>query len=1124
MRALRNTGVGRRTAADRGGFRRLLFALTLLLFLCPLQAADPEQQEVRLGVLSFRSLEHTAAQWGPLADELSRRIPGYRFRVVPLFYPELDQAVARHELDLVLTNPEHYVLLRSRHGLAAQATLMAMAGEFPTSQFGGVILVRADRADIATLRDLTGKRVASPSEQSLGGYLMQRWALLQEGVDITRDLRSLTFTGMPHDNVVREVLANHADAGFVRTGVLESMLAEGKIGPGQLRVLKPLSTPDFPQMLSTDLYPEWPLSAASGVPGWFTKQVVQALFELDANSEAARAGKFFGFVPAGDYSRIEAIMVRLRVHPDFQLSLKQVFERYPHWLLAGLLVLLVAVVALMVMRRVNRRLRAALAEAERLGMRDSLLESLGEGVVGTDTRGRIIFINATALTSLGLSREEALGQDLHRIVHRDPDGQAHSVEECPIHVGLEGGRAYSGEDGYQRSNGERFPVRVNARPIIDAQGRSSGMVVAFQDITAEKRVLDELARHRHQLEALVERRTEELASATSAAEAANRAKSLFLANMSHEIRTPMNAIVGLTHLLRRDVRDAGHLDRLAKIADAAQHLLGVINDILDFSKIEAGKVTLEITPFVLQSVLSGVCDLIEDKAREKGLALRQEIDPALAGTLRGDPTRIAQVLLNYLSNAVKFTEHGRIVLRARLTGVEAGVLLLRFEVEDTGIGIAPERLPHLFECFEQADASTTRKHGGTGLGLAISLRLAELMGGGVGAESTPGQGSIFWFTTRLERGEARARPLDEAKPLPDMQRGRPLAGHRVLLVEDNLINQEVALDLLRDLGIHAEVAADGREALERASRSDYELILMDVHMPIMDGIAATAAIRRLPAHAGTPILAMTASVFKEDQDLYLKSGMNGLVAKPIDPEALHATLARWLPEREGVEETALPTTIATATSATSATSLAGIEGLDTAVGLARVRGKVSIYVRLLRKFAESHQDDMHQLREQVLSGDLDAALRTIHTLKGLAATLGAMPLREDAAMLEEALLEGGGGTEVLALTRVLEARLRALTAALLARLPEPRAEHSDAPWDEASSVAAVVRLRALLDKDDIGASAALEAAEPCLARRLDAATLLRLRRQVEAYDFHLARETQSDVLLDEWSRPRGEGI
>ena len=846
----------------------LLCLLALFMLTASVRAQQPIVQDVRLGVLSFRSLEHTRTQWTPLAEYLNNRVPGYRFQIVPLFYPDLDKAVAQNKLDLVLTNPEHYVLLRSRHGLAAQVTLMPLANGFPVNQFGGVILVRADRNDLNAFEDLKGKRLASPSQQSLGGYLMQRWALMQSGVDITRDMASIHFTGMPHDKVVFEVLAGKADAGFVRTGVLEALIREGKIRRDQIRILRQPETPGFPHLLSTDLYPEWPLSAARSVPGWFSKEVMHALFEIDPNSAEAKAGQFYGFAPAGDYSQIENIMLKMRLHPDHQLSLALVIERYAHWLTAGLAVLLVAAIALTVMRRVNRRLRAALAEAERLALRDVLLESLGEGVIGVDLLGHVTFINAAALASLGLTREEALGSDLHaRTHHHHADGRPRFRTECPVFEALHSGRSYSGEEWYFHKNGEGFPVRLDIRPIVDATSRIQGAVTVFQDITEEKRTQAELLSHRLHLEDLVARRTAELANAMTIAETANQAKSAFLANMSHEIRTPMNAIVGLTHLLRREVTQPEQQVRLAKVADAARHLLGIINDILDFSKIEAGKLTLESTNFNLERLLSGIVNLVEDKLREKGIALRREIDPALAGVLRGDPTRLSQILLNYLSNAVKFTQHGEIVLRAHMLAEEEGVMLLRFEVEDSGIGIPADQLPRLFRSFEQADSSTTRKYGGTGLGLAISRRLAELMGGEVGAESQSGRGSLFWFTARVRRGDDAPGQTDlQTLALePTENRYAALRGRRVLLVEDNVINQEVALELLKEVGIRTDLAGDGQEALNMARASSYELILMDVHMPVMDGHTAAVAIRSLPGYTATPILAMTASVLTEEQ-------------------------------------------------------------------------------------------------------------------------------------------------------------------------------------------------------------------------------------------------------------------
>ena len=416
------------------------------------------------------------------------------------------------------------------------------------------------------------------------------------------------------------------------------------------------------------------------------------------------------------------------------------------------------------------------------------------------------------------------------------------------------------------------------------------------DISRQRRDALELGRYRHHLEELVEARTAELAEAMKAAEAASLAKSAFLANMSHEIRTPMNAIIGLTYLVRSDTHEPEQQARLEKVANAAEHLLSVINNVLDFSKIEAGKLQLTRAEFTVTQMLDGIAGMLAHRAAEKALAVQIDVDPKLARQpLMGDAQRISEVLLNFAGNAVKFTEVGFVRLSATVEQESPTSMQLRFEVRDSGIGISAEAQARLFQDFEQADSSTTRRYGGTGLGLAICRRLAELMHGRVGVESAPGLGSAFWLTLTLDKSIA---PPAIAPPAPRSNAARELLeqfrGTRVLLAEDNAVNQEVAVALLGSAGIVVDVANDGQQALTMAGEHDYALILMDVQMPVMDGLDATRAIRAQPFGHDVPILAMTANAFAEERQRCLDAGMNDHVAKPVVAEQLFATLHMWL--------------------------------------------------------------------------------------------------------------------------------------------------------------------------------------------------------------------------------------
>ncbi|MEO5363135.1 MAG: response regulator [Magnetococcus sp. DMHC-8] len=752
----------------------------------------------------------------------------------------------------------------------------------------------------------------------------------------------------------------------------------------------------------------------------------------------------------------------------------------------------------------------------------TLVQTVPDMIYQLDAQGRFTFINH-ALEKLGYSTDELLGQHFSTII------EPAETERVSFATALEQARQ-QGVPPFppklfdERRTGRRQTLGLEVRlkvknsavrlsglvearmdtpctgevssagmyssPIRDRQGHFIGTVGVLRDITERKRVEDALKETHQQLQQS-ERRAEQ----------ANRAKGEFLANVSHEIRTPMHAIIGLSQLALKTGLDDRQRDYIGKIVRSGRKLMSILNDILDFSKIEAGKIDIEQVPFNLHEVISDGVDLAALNGEEKGLEIWVNMPNSVPRQWLGDPLRLGQVLTNLLNNAIKFTEQGQVVVAVRALAWSDQTMVLEFSVRDSGIGMDAEQMDRLFQAFHQADGSITRRYGGTGLGLAISRHLVELLGGTIYVSSMVGQGSTFTFLLPMTlsepppsadlAAEVCATPvrmqqgtLSDPKAMPALDRIR---GAHVLLVDDHAINQQIACELLQQIGLRVSVVDNGLQAVQRVEQERHDLVLMDIQMPVMDGLEATRAIRRLAVGRDLPIIAMTAHAMRGDREHSLAAGMNDHVTKPIDQERLYAVLLRWIAVQPGaVAEVGVPSP-PTPRSEAAGKSLSGplsamaSAEIDRAAGLARVGGNAVLYRQILGHFWHGQQQTAADLRLAMHQGDRVTARRLVHTIHGVAASIGAGTLARVAGELEQAIQQQTEtGALVERFTRDLE-RLLAALAGVVAQptAGQPRKEQS--PLTEKEVQDLLEKMYNALDGDFQEARRCLEALTPSLA-------------------------------------------
>ncbi|HIJ32779.1 MAG TPA: PhnD/SsuA/transferrin family substrate-binding protein [Gammaproteobacteria bacterium] len=810
----------------------------------------------KIGVLAYKGKDDAMTRWQEHGNYLNQKFSPIQFKIIPLSYKndEMTKAVERGQVDFIITNPGHYMELELGGHVSRLATRRMSGPEGILDQFGGTAITLPSRTDIEHYTDLEGKTVVIPSQSSLGGWQVHLREAVLQGSDLRNESKIIELKN--HRKVVESILRGEADAGFVRSDLLEQMEKNGELQLSQLKIVNQVSEAGYPYLLSTRLYPEWPFAKVTGVPHDVAIKIVYHLMNIPSTSPAAKSAGIFGWTIPGHYSSVGDLFreVGLGPYTPKPPTLLEVINRF--WKQIIVVILATSTLLLFITLRLLRANLLLRANEKELQQAANVFKYAEEGIIITDSTTSIVDVNEAFSKTTGYERKEIIGQFpslLHsgRQAPQFYDEMWKKINEWGF---------WSGVLWNKKKNGTLYAEQLTITSIKNREDEVCQYVGIFRDITK-------------QLE-----NDEKLKNAV-------RAKDDFLASMSHELRTPLTSIIGNSEMLAEKLQDQHHLELIRSIEIAGRSQLALVNDILDMSKIESGKFSIEEIPYDFNQMLKDVEGILQNSARINNLEFIVKARNSEYFKLLGDSHRVCQILTNLIGNALKFTSHGEVILTTWVDGES-----LLFEVKDTGIGMTEEEQKNLFNRFEQADKSISRSYGGSGLGLSISSALAGMMAGTITVHSVKEEGSTFLLTLPYR---SSAIPLSEEQQViyPAQALNEKLSGN-ILIAEDTPELQLLERRILERMGLSVTIAQNGQEAVDTAFADSFDLILMDMQMPVMDGITACQILKSQGNQ--TPIIALTANVMQKHRELFSEAGCDGFLAKPIDKQELRRVLEQFL--------------------------------------------------------------------------------------------------------------------------------------------------------------------------------------------------------------------------------------